>query len=59
MAGALGGVYFTRIANPAKDFPVWVGLFALLGVIVANVVALIITEITKTTQLPNDESKIA
>jgi hypothetical protein len=47
LAGGLGGVYFTPIAKPAQDFPVWVCLFALLGIMAANVVFLIITEITQ------------
>jgi hypothetical protein len=59
LAGALAGIYFTPIATPAKNVPAWAGLFALVGVIAANVVVLIIHEITKTTPLPNDESKIA
>ena len=44
------GVNFARIANPAKDFPAWVGVFALVGVITANAFVLIIHQITKTTE---------
>jgi len=58
--GALVGINFARIANPAKDFPVWLGVFALVGMIAANVVLIIIHDLSKTAkQQPNNESKIA
>ena len=54
------GINFARIANPAKDFPVWLGVFALVGMIAANVVLIIIHDLSKTAkQQPNNESKIA
>ncbi len=59
LAGAVGGIYFTAIANPPEDFPNWIGLFAILGVIAANLIFLVIYEIAKTTEPPEKASEIA
>ncbi len=59
LAGAVGGIYFTAIANPPEDFSNWIGMFAILGIIAANLIVLIIYEITKTTEAPENASEIA
>ena len=45
--GAIAGALFTKLANPPEGFLNWIGLFALIGVIVANLILLIIYEISK------------
>ncbi|MCL4429383.1 MAG: hypothetical protein M1167_01400 [Chloroflexi bacterium] len=47
MAGAIGGIYFTAVANPPTDFSYWLPLFGLLGVIVANLALLIVYKMSK------------
>ena len=47
LLGAIGGVIFTWIANPPVDFGIWIGLFAMVGVIVANLILLILVELSK------------
>jgi hypothetical protein len=45
--GAIAGVLFTRIANPPEGFLYWIPLFAMFGVIAANLVLLIVYAISK------------
>ena len=47
MFGAVAGVLFTRIANPPEGFLYWIPLFAMFGVIVANLILLVVYEISK------------
>ena len=47
LLGATGGVIFTWIANPPVDFDIWIVLFAMVGVIVANLILLILVELSK------------
>jgi hypothetical protein len=57
LIGAFLGVYVTPIAHPAEGISIWIGLFALAGVIAANVVAIIVTEIAKSFMEPNETPK--
>ncbi len=45
--GAIAGALFTKVANPPEGFLNWIVLFAMLGVIVANLILLIVYEISK------------
>lgn len=45
--GAIAGALFTNIANPNQDFLYLLVLFALIGVIFANLVLLLIYELSK------------
>ena len=45
--GAIAGALFTKVANPPQDYLNWIALFALMGVIVANLVLLIIYKLIK------------
>ena len=47
MFGAIAGVLFTRIATPPEGFVYLMVLFALFGVIAANLVLIIVYEISK------------
>jgi uncharacterized membrane protein len=58
LAGAMGGIYFTAIANPPEDFSNWIVLFAIFGIIVANLIFLVIYEIAKTSGAPENASEI-
>ena len=45
--GAIFGALFTNIANPNQDFFYLLVLFALIGVIFANLILLLIYELSK------------
>ncbi len=47
MIGAIAGVLFTRIANPSEGFLYLMVLFALFGVIAANLILVVVFEISK------------
>jgi hypothetical protein len=47
MFGAIVGVLFTRIANPPEGFLYLIPLFAMFGVIAANLILLIVYELSK------------
>ena len=47
LLGAIAGIFFTRIADPPEGFLNWIVLFAMLGVIVANLILLIVYKILK------------
>jgi amino acid transporter len=47
LLGAFGGALFTKVTNPAQDYFNWIVMFAIIGVIVANLILLLIYEISK------------
>ena len=48
LIGAIAGVLFTKIVNPPEGFLNWIALlFAIIGVIIANLILLMIYEISK------------
>jgi hypothetical protein len=47
LIGAKAGVLFTKIANPPEGFLNWIALFAIIGVIIANLLLLITCEISE------------
>jgi len=45
IVGAASGIYYATILNPLNNYLVFVALFALIGIGVANLVLLVLSEI--------------
>lgn len=45
--GALAGIYFTIVVDPENNYYYFMGLFAMIGIIIGNLVLLAVNEIIR------------